>query len=106
MIDEQLATRRRYERAEAAQMLNISETWLKRWVTARCIPHQRSGDPHGKQQRGIWFTWADIQAIGDMLSELMSERQAKRAAAANAEQAARESPTDALVEQWAKLGLR
>jgi hypothetical protein len=87
-------------------MLNIPETWLKRWVTARCIPHQRSGDPHGKQQRGVWFAWADIQVIGDMLPELMSERQAERAPAANAKQASLESPTDALVEQWATLGLR
>jgi hypothetical protein len=79
VINEQLATLRRYERAEAAQILNIKETWLKRWVTARCIPHQRSGNPDGVQQRGVWFTWADILAIGQMLPELMTERQAKRA---------------------------
>jgi hypothetical protein len=64
VIDEQLATRRCCTRAEAAKALNIKDTWLKRWVTACCVPHQRSGDPNGKQQRGVWFTWADILAIG------------------------------------------
>jgi hypothetical protein len=35
-------TLRRYTRAEVAAELNIHETWLKKWVTARCIPHQRT----------------------------------------------------------------
>ena len=80
MIEEQLTPVRRYTRAEAAQALNIPETWLKRWVTARCIPHQRSGDPNGKQQRGVWFTWDDILAIGAMLPELTTKRQTVQAA--------------------------
>jgi hypothetical protein len=109
VIDEQLATRRRYTRAEAAQALNIKDTWLRRWVTARCIPHQRSGDPNGKQQRGVWFTWADILAIGTMVPELMTERQAKRAAAADANSAPRsaaEPLTADVLDRWASIGLR
>jgi hypothetical protein len=58
---------RRYGRAEAAAALNIPETWLKRWVTARKVPHQRSG-----KSRGVWFTYADIQQIGELLPELMT----------------------------------
>jgi len=72
VINEQLTPICCYERAEAAQVLNIPETWLKRWVTARCIPHQRSGNPDGVQQRGVWFTWDDILAIGRMLPELIA----------------------------------
>ena len=34
VIEEELATRRCYTRAEAARALNIKDTWLKRWVTA------------------------------------------------------------------------
>ncbi len=64
MSNEQFATVRCYKRAEVAQILHIPDTWLKRWVTARRIPHQRSGNPGGVQQRGVWFTWADILAIG------------------------------------------
>ena len=108
MIEEQLATRRRYDRAEAAQVLNIPETWLKRWVTARCIPHQRSGNPDGKQQRGVWFTWADILAIGEVLPELMTGRQAKRTATTDADAAdpcAPEPVSAAVVDQWGTLGL-
>jgi hypothetical protein len=109
VIEEQLATRRRYTRAEAAQALNVKDTWLKRWVTARCIPHQRSGDPNGKQQRGVWFTWADILAIGEMLPELMTERQAKDVAAADTGLAmldAPESITTDMLDKWASIGLR
>jgi hypothetical protein len=107
VIEEQLATRRCYTRAEAAQALNIKETWLKRWVTARCIPHQRSGNPDGKQHRGVWFTWADILAIGEMLPELMTPRQGKRAAAANpAEPGAPEPLSAAVIAEWASLGIR
>ena len=83
---------RRYKRCEAAEKLNIPETWLKRWVTARCIPHQRSGDPNGKQQQGVWFTLADILAIGEMLPELMTPRQAEAAAVADAHSAAPDVP--------------
>ncbi|PWW20887.1 hypothetical protein JD79_00011 [Geodermatophilus normandii] len=109
MTNEQLDTLRRYDRAEAAQILNIPETWLKRWVTARCIPHQRSGHPDGVQQRGVWFTWADILAIGQMLPELMTERQAKRAAAGGAHSAAPDAPkllTADVLDRWASTGLR
>jgi hypothetical protein len=54
VISDQLATVRRYDRAGAAQMLNIKETWLERWVSARCIAHQRKGDPNGKPAaRGV-----------------------------------------------------
>jgi hypothetical protein len=108
VINEQLATRRRYERAEVAQILNIKDTWLKRWVTARCIPHQRSGNPDGVQQRGVWFTWDDILAIGQMLPELMTPRQTKRAAPADAHSAAPdapEPPTTDVLDRWASIGL-
>jgi hypothetical protein len=96
-------------RAEAAQLLNIKDTWLKRWVTARWIPHQRIAGPDGKQQRGVWFTWADILAIGDMLPKLMTAGQAKKAAAVAADPAdlgAPEPVSAAVVEEWATLGLR
>ncbi|MFD2093287.1 hypothetical protein [Blastococcus deserti] len=92
-----------------AQVLNISDTWLKRWVTARCIPHQRSGNPDGVQQRGVWSTWADIMAIGQMLPELMTPLQAKRAAAADAHSAAPDAPeplTADVLDRWASIGLR
>ncbi|MGY1833126.1 hypothetical protein ACI8AA_22150 [Geodermatophilus sp. SYSU D01180] len=108
MISEQLPTLRRYDCAEVAQILNIKDTWLKRWVTARRIPHQRSGNPDGVQQRGVWFTWADILAIGQMLPELMTPRQAKRAAAADAHSAAPdapEPPTVDVLDGWASIGL-
>ena len=98
VIDDQLTAVRRYTRAEAAQALNIPDTWLKRWVSARCIPHQRKGDPNGKQQRGVWFTWADVLAIGAMLPELMSSRQRSNLATAGA-------PSAEQVNRWAHLGV-
>ena len=73
------------------------------------IPHQRSGNPDGIQQRGVWFTWADILAIGQMLPELMTPRQAKRAAAADAHPAAPDAPqppTTDVLDRWASIGLR
>lgn len=70
-----LTTLRRYTRDEAATTLNIPATWLKVWVTAGQVPHQRSGKP-GPRQRGVWFTYDDLVAIGRMLPELMSGRQA------------------------------
>lgn len=91
-----------------AEVLNIPDTWLKRWVTARSVPHQRSGNPDGKQQRGVWFTAGDILAIGRMLPELMTARQAKTAAAADAHSAAPDVPeplTDDVLDRWASIGL-
>ncbi|MGY1762449.1 hypothetical protein ACI79G_16215 [Geodermatophilus sp. SYSU D00779] len=82
---------------------------MKRWVTARCIPHERSGNPDGVQQRGVWFTCADILAIGQMLPELMTERQAKRVAAGDrysAEPDAPKPPTADMLDSWATIGLR
>jgi len=109
MIDEQLAIVRAYKRPEVAEMLNIPETWLKRWVSANCIPHRRSGDPDAKQQRGVWFTLADILRIGEMLPELMTRRQAKQTAATHAALSvldASEPITDEMLAQWASIGLR
>jgi hypothetical protein len=97
VIEEQLASVRRYTRAEAAQALNIPETWLKRWVTNRCVPHQRSGQPGGIQQRGVWFAWGDILVIGAMLPELMTTRQANSLAPAGV-------PSDEQFDRWAHLG--
>ena len=97
VIEEQLAAVRRYSRAEAAQVLNIPETWLKRWVTARCIPHQRSGNPDSLQQRGVWFTYSDILALGAMLPELMTTRQAHSVAATRA-------PSEHQLDRWVHLG--
>jgi hypothetical protein len=57
----------------------------------------------------VWFTWADILAIGEMLPDLMTEGQAKRAATTNADPAglgALELVSASAVEEWAKLGLR
>jgi hypothetical protein len=72
-------TLRRYERKEVAAMLNISDAWLKKWVTGRCVPHQRSGTV-----RGVWFTYDDAVAIGRMLPELMTGRQANSRAEGHA----------------------
>jgi hypothetical protein len=69
----------------------------------------RSGDPNGKQQRGVWFTWADILAIGEMLPELLTERQAKKVAAADASPSMLGAPepiTTDMLDQWASIGLR
>ena len=65
----------RYTRQQAAELLNIRDTWLKVWVTGHKVPHQRSGKP-GPRQRGVWFTYDDILAIGRMLPGLMTGRQA------------------------------
>jgi hypothetical protein len=109
VIDEQLAIVRRYKRREAAEKLNIPETWLKRWVSARCVPHQRSGDPGAKQQRGVWFTLSDIVEIGRMLPELMTPRQAQAAATADAALPLLGEPeliTTDVLDKWASIGLR
>lgn len=52
-------------------MLHIPPTWLKKWVTAKQVPHQRSGSV-----RGVWFTYSDVLRIGELMSDLMSGRQA------------------------------
>ena len=65
MNDDSPHTLRRYTRPEAVDLLNIPPTWLKRWVTADLVPHQRSG-----AQRGVWFTYADICEIGRLLPSL------------------------------------
>ena len=70
---------RRYTRPEVAAMLKIPPTWLKRWVTADLVPHQRSG-----AQRGVWFTYADICEIGRVLPSLMTPRQANSRAEGHA----------------------
>ena len=72
---DELTTLRRYTRREAADLLNIPDTWLKVWVTGHQVPHQRSGKP-GPRQRGVWFTYDDIREIGRMLPGLQSVRQA------------------------------
>ena len=94
MIEEQLAPVRRYTRAEAAGALNVPETWLKRWVTERWIPHQRK-----ERQRGLCFTWDDILVIGAMLPELMTNRQAGEAGRI----APVAGPSDELLDRWARL---
>ena len=59
--------------------------------------------------RGVWLTQADILAIGQMLPELMTPRQAKRAAAADAQPPAPDAPeplTADVLDRWASIGLR
>jgi hypothetical protein len=34
-------------------MAKIQETWLTRWVTARCLRHQRSGTPDRNVGGGV-----------------------------------------------------
>ena len=94
MIEEQLAPVRRYTRAEAARALNVPETWLKRWVIERRVPHQRMG-----RQRGVWFTWSDILSIGAMLPELMANLQAVEATRI----VPVTGPSDELLNRWARL---
>jgi hypothetical protein len=109
MTEEQLAAVRCYTQADVVEALKIKKTWLKRWVSAGCIPHQRSGDPNGKQQRGVWFTAEDVLKIGRMLPVLMTTRQSKAAVAMNADPARSGAPeqlSEAVVDQWARLGIR
>jgi hypothetical protein len=73
-------------------MLNVPKTWLKRWVTARVVPHQRKGNPAGKQQRGVWFTLQDIPEIGRRLPELMAGHSGGRDAGSS------EGPTGPLAQ--------
>ena len=84
IIDDDFKTLRRYTRREAATLLRIPEAWLKEWVTSRVVQHQRSGKP-GPRQRGVWFTYDDIVAIGRMLPELMTTRQANGRAEASSQ---------------------
>jgi predicted DNA-binding transcriptional regulator AlpA len=92
VIDEQLAPIRVYRSPDVVEALGIKKTWLKRWVTDRRVPHQRSG-----ALRGVWFTWSDILAIGAMLPELMTTRQSNSLAAAG-------TPSDEQLDRWAHLG--
>lgn len=64
-------TLRRYTHKEAAAKLNLPIWWLKDWVSKDLVPHQRKGEV-----RGVWFTYDDIIAIGRMLPDLMTTRQA------------------------------
>jgi hypothetical protein len=48
----------------------VPKPWVKDWITDRAVPVQQSGT-----ERGFWFTYADIVAIGQMLPELMTLRQ-------------------------------
>ena len=78
MIDrDDFKIERRYTRDEVAELLNIRDRWLKEWVSKNLIPHQRKGEV-----KGVWFTYADIRAIGRMLPELMTNRQANARAEA------------------------
>ena len=50
----------------------------------------------------MWFTWADILAIGEMLPELMTERQVERATVGRTDGAGVAAATnlsDAVVDQ-------
>lgn len=99
---------RRYERLEVAELLNIKDTWLKVWVTADLVPHQRSGKP-GPRQRGVWFTYDDVMEIGRRLPSLMSPRQANHRAEAPPENTRAEAvamatePDEDLMGQFAGL---
>lgn len=73
-MDDDFRAIRCYGRAEAAKMLKVKEYRLKRWVTARSVPHQRSG-----LERGVWFTYEDLQWIGQHLHELMPLHRASSA---------------------------
>lgn len=79
--DNDLKTLRRYSRQDAAALLHISDSWLKGWVTDGVVPHQRSGKP-GPRQRGVWFTYDDVLAIGKMMPNLMTVRRANKRAEA------------------------
>jgi hypothetical protein len=79
--DNDLKTFRRYSRQDAAALLNAPDSWLKTWVTDDVVPHQRSGKP-GPRQRGVWFTYDDILAIGKLMPSLMTARQANKRAEA------------------------
>jgi hypothetical protein len=56
----------------------------------------------------VWFTWADILAIGEMLPELMTEHQAKRVAAVDTAPSVLGGPeliTTDMLDEWASIGL-
>lgn len=85
-IEEDFKTLRRYTRQDAAAMLQLKDSILRRLVSKRAVPHQRTGEP-GSHQRGVWFTYDDILEIGRMLPTLLSGRQANsRAEGQGAEQ--------------------
>ena len=65
-MDEDFRTLRRYTRSEAAIALNLPPYLLRDWVSARRIPHQRTG-----RVKGVWFTHADVTWIGAHLADLM-----------------------------------
>lgn len=73
--DNDFRTFRRYSRHDAAALLHIPDSWLRGWVTDDAVPHQRSGKP-GPRQRGVWFTYDDILAIGKMMPSLTTTRRA------------------------------
>lgn len=91
--DNDLKTLRRYSRQEAAALLHISDSWLKRWVTEDVVPHQRSGKP-GARQRGVWFTYDDVLAIGKVMPSLMTARRANK----RAEDERRQAPCQPVAE--------
>ena len=117
--DNDLKTLRRYSRQETAALLHISDSWLKGWVTEDAVPHQRSGKP-GPRQRGVWFTYDDVLAIGKLMPSLMTARRANKRAEAELRQAPRQpvaedalSPTGTEVapslntlpdDEWAAFG--
>lgn len=76
-MSDELRTLKRYKRADAAQLLNIPEHWLRDWVSQDLVPHQRKGTT-----RGVWFTWEDIVSTGRALPTLMTSRQGNRRAEA------------------------
>lgn len=89
MDNNELRPVRRYTRIEAAEALNISQYWLRDWVAEGRVPHRRKG-----KQRGVWFTWEDIIAIGEMLPALMTSRQGTgRAEAATGDAGADAGPS-------------
>lgn len=102
MIDnDDFKIERRYTRDEVAELLNIKDRWLREWVTKNRIPHQRKGTV-----RGVWFTYDDIRAIGRMLPELMTNRQANARAEATAQagsEAAQAADTAAATASVAEL---
>ncbi len=77
MTDEEVAELRAYKPAEAARMLNIPITRLKRWVREDLVPHERAG-----VSRGVEFSAEDIRQIDRMRPQLMRGRRAGRQAEA------------------------
>lgn len=90
MCDDDFRKLRRYTRPEVAKLLNVSDSWLKKQVSKETVPFQKTGEV-----RGVWFTYDDVCAIGQLLPTLMSTRSPAPVMGPAAQEAAADAVGDA-----------